>query len=687
MLDPILQHYFKQFKTSFEITQAENNPQETKQQEAKAFEKFVNYLLFSIDDPGIFTGNVDLLDFISVGGGNDTGIDGVGIRINERFVRSEYEILEIASNSRKLSVSFFFVQSKLTSGFDLGEFSKFSLGVKNFFSEGYLPENTQVKEIRDLKNFLYSDERIISKLDNAPLLNIFYATTGGEVDSNSHFIGAKKTLEDDIKRVSLYFEKVLIEYINGKQLIKFCKELENKFEVFLNVQDIIPLIVNMDNKEDIKKSYAFTCRAPEFLKILTKEDGQLRRSLFNSNVRDYLGNRGSVNSEIERTIEGDPELFLLCNNGVTIVCTGFEQVRDKLVKIENPQIVNGCQTSNSIYYLRENSNVDRVQIIVRLISTENLSIANKIVRGTNKQNQVLDEAFEATLPFHQDVLEPFFLSIDKGIKLYYERRAKQYNNDVKIKKTQIVNLRILIQTFVSMFLNLPHESHSHEAKLLEKFGGTHGKRKIFMEKHDPLIYYCCAVVWYIFEKSIRENRITFKYKTYRQHLYYIFRQLSGPIPKTFEKCKPVSKFCTVLLKSLEPEQYLGQLERTLKIFDDAQQKWIDMGKSSYGMKDNKEFTDIINEQISLAMTTPLFPEETDYEPLLPAKYTGKIINIIRRQGRWFGFIDRGAEEDNLYFDQRGFLEDAKDLRPNLILEYELGSNNVGQMAMNIRLIS
>ena len=95
-----------------------------------------------------------------------------------------------------------------------------------------------------------------------------------------------------------------LRIVGGKQLIKYCRELENKFEVQINIIDIFPLIV--DFKADVKKAYAFTCSASEFLKILTKEDGTLRRSLFNDNVRDYLGNKGAINSEIEKTIVEDP---------------------------------------------------------------------------------------------------------------------------------------------------------------------------------------------------------------------------------------------------------------------------------------------------------------------------------------------------------------------------------------------
>ena len=319
----------------------------------------------------------------------------------------------------------------MRAGFDLGEFSKFALGIKNFFSDGYIPENEQIRDIREIKDFIYSDQKVISKLDRNPSLYIYYVTTGAEIN-DENYLGAKKALIQDLSLGSFYFDSIEVKAISGKQLIKSCRELENKFEVLLDIIDIFPLIVNL--REDIQKAYTFTCKASEFLKILTKDDGLLRRSLFNDNVRDYLGNKGAVNSEIEQTILETPEMFLLCNNGVTIVCSNFEQVRDKLVKIENPQIVNGCQTSNSIFNLKDNPNIEKTQLLVRIISTENLSITNRVVRGTNKQNQVLDEAFETTLPFHQEILEPFFLAIENSTKLYYERRAKQYNSDPLIKK-------------------------------------------------------------------------------------------------------------------------------------------------------------------------------------------------------------------------------------------------------------
>jgi hypothetical protein len=637
-MDPILTHHFNNFKTAFEIHISGKSPEESKRNEAKAFEKFANYVLFSLDYPEIFTADLELVEFI-------------------------------------------FVQSKMRAGFDLGEFSKFALGIKNFFSDGYIPENEQIRDIREIKDFIYSDQKVISKLDRNPSLYIYYVTTGTEIN-DENYLGAKKALIQDLSLGSFYFDSIEVKAISGKQLIKSCRELENKFEVLLDIIDIFPLIVNL--REDIQKAYTFTCKASEFLKILTKDDGLLRRSLFNDNVRDYLGNKGAVNSEIEQTILETPEMFLLCNNGVTIVCSNFEQVRDKLVKIENPQIVNGCQTSNSIFNLKDNPNIEKTQLLVRVISTENLSITNRVVRGTNKQNQVLDEAFETTLPFHQEILEPFFLAIENSTKLYYERRAKQYNSDPLIKKTQIVNLRILTQTFVAMFLDAPHEAHRHEAKLLEDYAERPHVRRIFHDEHNPYFYYACALTWYMFEKSFQEFHVPARYKTFKAHLYYIFRYSVGELPPKLIRGKASDNYCNKLIRLLNDSKFSTQVEQVTKVFDIAEKTWLEQGGSQSGIKDQKGFTELLSKiclaQFFVSQPTPVKEEE-------PPLYESVILNIIHRGDVWFGFIKRGLYEENLYFDDRGYKGDINKLLPYTKVRYQLGSNLRGDMAINIELVN
>ena len=79
---------FNHFKKSYAIDDVVSDLKDNVK-ESKAFEYFVNHTLLSIDYPDIFVGNFDLLDNISVGGGNDTGIDGIGIT-PDHVVQNEY---------------------------------------------------------------------------------------------------------------------------------------------------------------------------------------------------------------------------------------------------------------------------------------------------------------------------------------------------------------------------------------------------------------------------------------------------------------------------------------------------------------------------------------------------------------------------------------------------------------------
>ena len=127
----------------------------------------------------------------------------------------------------------------------------------------------------------------------------------------------------------------------------------------------------------------------------------------------------------------------------------------------------------------------------KIISTNDLDITNKIIRGTNRQNIVYDEAFECTRDFHK-LLEELFTVLSENQsnnKIYYERRSKQFYNNTSIKSYQKVSFRILIQSFISIFLNEPHMGHKHESRLLQLYKG-----KIFIDTQSKLPYYVSSLI-------------------------------------------------------------------------------------------------------------------------------------------------------------------------------------------------
>ena len=163
--------------------------------------------------------------------------------------------------------------------------------------------------------------------------------------------------------------------------------------------------MELPGTNEVGNSCVALCGASDFVSMINTDDGIIRKTLFNDNVRDFQGDN-SINSEIFNTIKNMPERFVLFNNGVTIVCSSFHQ-GNRLLEIENPQIVNGCQSSYLLFNAaKENIDISSISLVVKIISTNNSDLSNEIVKGTNRQNIVMEEAFECTRQFHKN-LEQF----------------------------------------------------------------------------------------------------------------------------------------------------------------------------------------------------------------------------------------------------------------------------------------
>jgi len=61
------------------------------------------------------------------------------------------------------------------------------------------------------------------------------------------------------------------------------------------------------------------------------------------------GTSEKCNKGIEATIDTHPERFGLYNNGITIVAEEVDKVSTDDLVLTNPFIVNGCQTTRSIW--------------------------------------------------------------------------------------------------------------------------------------------------------------------------------------------------------------------------------------------------------------------------------------------------------------------------------------------------
>ena len=91
----------------------------------------------------------------------------------------------------------------------------------------------------------------------------------------------------------------------------------------------------------------------DFMRSYKAKTGDLNQ-LYGKNVRQFLGGRRKINRGIAQTLNENPEKFGLYNNGITIVVSDYDpQSDDGVVGVNDPYIVNGCQTTKTIWEVLE----------------------------------------------------------------------------------------------------------------------------------------------------------------------------------------------------------------------------------------------------------------------------------------------------------------------------------------------
>jgi AIPR protein len=284
------------------------------------------------------------------------------------------------------------------------------------------------------------------------------------------------------------------------------------------------------------KKYLGFLDAPTFLSIIQDEDGDIIKSIFYDNVRDWQGDSpGHVNAEISKTIRSDhKDRFVLMNNGVTIIARSL-QVTGHKCNIEDFQIVNGCQTSH-VLVGSEDAIDGTVMIPLRLISTQDESVIESIIRATNRQTEVKKEQFFAVTEVAKQ-LERFFQAFQEEYRLFYERRSRQYDSQ-QVEKTRVVVPQNIIRAFAAMFL-AEHHRTARSYKLLDAQVGT----RIFAEGHKLDPYYTSAFALYKLEYLFRNQRIDRAYRNARFQMLLAARLLYNRDSLPRMNSRDMEKYC------------------------------------------------------------------------------------------------------------------------------------------------
>jgi hypothetical protein len=494
-------------------------------QESVLFEHFVNYCIVSKEYNAQFS-----LEDVHVGGGGDLGMDGIAIIVNGNLITSPEELDDFAKSNKYLDVEFIFIQSKTSNSFDAKEIGTFLGGVEFFFgSVSELPPvNDQIKYNQEIMESIYNKSPLFKNKN--PLLKLYYVTTG-KWENDQYITSVANRHKRNLESLKL-FQEVNIHFFGSDEIQSLYQFINNK----ISKEIVFPKKIALPEVSGVQEAYIGILPALEYLKLITDDYNNIVKGLFYDNVRDYQG-ENDVNKEIKDTIlSGSQESFVLYNNGITIVAEEMKPVGDK-ISLFDYQIVNGCQTS---YVLYENKNRigETLYVPIKIICLNRDSeIKNNIIKANNRQTPVKIEELIA-ITAYQKKLEEYYKSFPDKHKLYYERRDKQYNGDNEVLKIKIVDIRLQIRCFASMFLEQAHNSGRYYAKLMEE-----SNTKLFLPDHDPIGYYISAYANFRLNEFFRNKQIDGKYRPFRYHILNIFRVQTSGISRPRFSSKDFKKYC------------------------------------------------------------------------------------------------------------------------------------------------
>lgn len=218
----------------------------------------------------------------------------------------------------------------------------------------------------------------------------------------------------------------------------------------------LPFIEHLASQD----GYIVLARLGDYARFVADENLELRRYLFDSNVRDYL-NANSINIGIESTLaDPDAPSFWWLNNGVTILATSAVAT-GKYLQVRDIQIVNGLQTTETLFrhFIRfhRNENEDKPILIKVIVSTDE-QVRDKIIRATNSQSAVEVSALHATDPIQRDIE-----SVLEAQDWFYERRTNYFKNAGR-PAARIITTNFVAAASVALLLKNPEKAASYKAK-------------------------------------------------------------------------------------------------------------------------------------------------------------------------------------------------------------------------------
>mgnify|MGYP005772932279 CR=1 FL=1 len=422
-----------------------------------------------------------------VGKGLDGGCDSIYLFLNNLLITPD--IIEHISAPKDSTLELVIIQSKKTTSFGEDAIMKWKTVSSNLLDLSKTATDFSSRYNGDvLEAFTLFRDTYTKLITNRIKLKFkfYYSTLASELHPN--IIQQANELKEEVK--NLFPNAIVhVDFIDSDKLFDLYNSvIENRIN--LKFADI-PISPN-------QKNYVALVDLKTYYNFIVDDDGEIRKSFFDSNVRDYQG-KNNVNSSISDTLHrSDSNDFWWLNNGVTVLASEATLVNNRELQIINPEIVNGLQTSMEIYnYYSENKEAlknETRSVLLRIIVPENEASRDQIIFATNNQTNIPKATLRVTDPIHLQI-EMYF----KNRGLFYDRRKNYYKNQGR-KPAEIVGVSFLAQCLISIFLKKPDYARARPSTLLNDENTYH---ELYEKNNDLEVFYRVAVLGKRVQKNIK----------------------------------------------------------------------------------------------------------------------------------------------------------------------------------------
>lgn len=393
----------------------------------------------------------DDISYGIVGDGGDGGIDSIYTFINGEPLKED---TDINSNQKKNHIELIVIQSKTSPTFKEDAITKFRESAEDLFNLANKLDDFSSRynaELIDKAKLFRDSYAKLAKTFPKIEIRYFYATQGNDNEIHPNVKEKVPRLQETIIKMFGGAE-FSFKFVGASALLQMTRNVPSTTRILEVAESPIGTTAG---------SYLCLVSLSKYFEFIS-DSGVLARSIFESNVRDYQGSV-VVNTGIRKTLENkQSENFWYLNNGVTII-TPKAVMAGKQLTIEDPQIVNGLQTSHEIYQhfsQLEDHQEDERAVLVRVICEKDEEARDRIIRATNSQTSIPPASLRSSDDIHRNI-EDFL----KANGFYYDRKKNYYKNQ-GMPVAKIISIPYMAQAMMAIILQKPDSARARPSTLI-----------------------------------------------------------------------------------------------------------------------------------------------------------------------------------------------------------------------------